>query len=87
MIYQNDITKDHIRFEKQGNCTMKKFLMQTGSHYTTEAYETYEEAEVASKKYVAKNLEDVTIVRREALATVKPDIKAIPVLVERANPA
>lgn len=61
--------------------------MQTDSRYTSDEFDTYEEAEVASKKYVAKNLEDVTIVRREALATVKPDIKAIPVLVERANPA
>lgn len=61
--------------------------MDTGSRYTSEEFETYEEAEVASKKYVAKNLEDVAIVRREALATVKPDIKDIPVLIERANPA
>ena len=61
--------------------------METDSRWSNEEFETYEEAEVASKKYVAKNLEDVTIVRREALATVKPDIKDIPVLIERANPA
>lgn len=66
---------------------MKKFLMMTECRYSHQEFDTYEEAEVASKKYVAKNLEDVTIVRREALVTVKPDIKAIPVLVERANPA
>jgi len=66
---------------------MKKFLMNTDCSYRNEEFETYEEAEVAAKKYAAKNLEDAQIIRRELLATVKPDLKEVPVLIERSNPA
>lgn len=67
---------------------MKKFLVEVDENrWGNSEHETYEEAEKAAKLRTMKELEVTKIIRRELLATVKPDIKDMPVIVERNNPA
>jgi hypothetical protein len=66
---------------------MKKYQIKSDAGYINDdVFDKYEDAESAAKKNAARLTEDVKIIERKLIATVKPDMVKIPVTVEMAKP-